>query len=220
LTNCANLSEYVKTTGANTIGVSYIGGIAGISKVTIDQCYNIADITGAKATVGGIAGYSAEKITRCYNTGTIQSLGVNDNGYNTIGGIIGFASNSVSDCYNTGSVIATTNLVGGIVGSNNEESEKEKNIKNCYNIGVVSDVKSSGGILGSGKVSSNCYYLTGTASYGIGYLPDTKKESNTNASSKNEKELKALASTLGEEFTEDTTNINNGYPVLTWQLEE
>ena len=31
--------------------------------------------------------------------------------------------------------------------------------------------------------------------------------------------LKTYVSQLGEAFTNDSTNINNGYPVLKWQVE-
>ena len=35
-----------------------------------------------------------------------------------------------------------------------------------------------------------------------------------------EEELKNLAPSLGEYFTKDVENINNGYPILKWQIEE
>ncbi len=55
--------------------------------------------------------------------------------------------------------------------------------------------------------SKNNYYLQGQPNYtGIG-------------TAKTENEIKELASTLGAAFIEDTNNINNGYPILAWQVE-
>lgn len=60
---------------------------------------------------------------------------------------------------------------------------------------------------------SNCYWLTGTADRGIGETSGVTD----NTVSKTESELKGLATTLGDKFTQDTNNKNGGYPILKWQ---
>lgn len=240
--NCANLSDYVKTTGASPAGYTYAGGLVGYSvNSNITKCYNTADITGAKANVGGIVGVSTGTITKCYNTGNIKSLGVNELGNNTMGGIVGFAGNTVSDCYNIGTVTGTAKMIGGIVGSNGEtESTVKQELSNCYNVGIIKPTTATyrGGVIGAGKSTSNSYYLTGQASYGVGGSTSTTG-SNTNATSKTKAQLQALASTLGTNWISDgkiqnengewvnnvdsqgnIIYINGGYPILKWQMEK
>lgn len=62
--------------------------------------------------------------------------------------------------------------------------------------------------------------MKGPANLGIGGL------NNTNAVEKTETELKALAGTLGEVYTNDEQNpdgtwkYNEGYPILKWQIKK
>ncbi len=60
---------------------------------------------------------------------------------------------------------------------------------------------------------SNCYWLTGIADRGIGEVVGVTD----NTVSKTEAELKGLATSLGDKFTQDTSNKNGGYPILKWQ---
>ena len=222
ITDCRNLSSSTKTTGATTTGYSFIGGIVGYSNANISTSYNISYVEGAKSSVGGIAGQVSGTVTQCYNKGSVKSVGTNDSGNNTVGGIAGYAGNTVSNCYNMGAVTGTAKIIGGIVGSNAETDVTVKQeLKNCYNVGVVGPTTATnrGGIAGAGKSTSNCYYLTGTASYGVGGSTSTTG-SNTNTGYRSEANLKALASTLGTAFTDDTNTINQGYPILTWQIGE
>lgn len=241
ISNCANLCDYVQTTGASSKNYSYIGGIVGYSKnVNIEKCYNTADITAAKSSAGGIVGQTTGTINQCYNTGNIQSLGVNDSGNNTIGGIVGYTGNTVCDCYNIGNVTGTAKMLGGIVGSNGkiEGITIKQELKNCYNVGLVGTNKIAyrGGVVGTGASTSNCYYLTGQATYGVGASTATTG-SNTNAVSKTKAQLQTLASTLGDNWVSDgkiknesgdwvdnvdnngnIIYINNNYPILKWQI--
>lgn len=112
-------------------------------------------------------------------------------------------------------------------------------VTNCYNIGNVSAIECYGGISASINLDKvtfiNNYWLnTCGAIYGKGYEKD-----NTNAESKNESEIKELAETLGSEYVADgkikdsngnwidnkdakgnIIYINNGYPILKWQVTE
>ena len=110
--------------------------------------------------------------------------------------------------------------MGGIVGWGNGF-----NIVNCYNIGKLycenEERGSKGGIIcnineeANNQCINNYWLDTCGASYGINEL-----SSNEGAESKTESELKGLASILSDKYTEDKNNINNGYPILKWQLEE
>ena len=166
------------------------GGIAGYLSegAAISQCFSAVNVTSAKYA-GGIAGYSdaAAKITDCYATGSIGTT-------------------STNECY-----------LGGICGADWNQNSASV-MTNCYSTAKVTGSGGNASYIGALSASTdesnyvNCYYLAGTVSgespkYGI-----TGK-----GTSKTADELKALASTLGESFAEDSQNLNGGYPVLAWQ---
>ncbi len=220
MTNCANLCKQIKAGARSTDGMSLVGGIVGYGGGNITQSYNIADVIGNGSNVGGIAGSSFQIVMKCYNTGTVQSLGINSSKNNNVGGISGYAANTISECYNLGNVTGTTRQVGGIVGSNASSTVLIKQeIRNCYNIGNIGKGVYYGGIVGGGEGASNCYYLNGKASSGVGGSTSSNG-TDTGATAKTETQLKGLTATLGREFTSDSSNINNGYPILKWQVEE
>lgn len=175
----------------------------------ISQCYNSGNIEGAKKWIGGICGYNGENssIQECYNIGEI-------NGNNAIGGISGRNQGNIFNVYNIGRIEAEEN-VGGIIGEN------VGNLENAYNIGYIPNINSGGGIVGKnykldekfiGNIN-NTYSLNSVINriYGI-------NETNIrNSMTKNESDLKNITSILGNSFKNDVNNINNGYPILTWQ---
>lgn len=192
-----NVIGNVKTTG-NTAG-----GIVGkLQGGTVENCSFGGSVTASKNYVGGIVGNivtnkKAQSVIKgCVNTAEITGK--------TAGGILGYttAKAEISYCYNTGTVNGTTRSAG-ISGQ-----QTTGKISYCYNIG-----KSNNGISGFSNADViNCYYLNdevsapgGSAS---GYEKITDKD-------------KLLASlNAGEEkfFCEDKLSINNGYPVLEWQM--
>ena len=188
--------------------VGIVGSIYGDG--LIDRCYNKGTVNG-DTSVGGISGalFNGSKIQlqNCYNTGNV-------NGGLAIGGIVGLNQGEFTNCYNTGDVNASRQLAGGVVGNN------QGICSNCYNIGNISGTARIGGIAGTlsanKAVLSNCYSLEGKSSDIVGDIVNGTVES---SSIKTEQEMKSLAPTLGAAFTEDTENINNGYPILSWQQE-
>ena len=171
ITGCFSAATVI-TTGPK----SYAGGIAGDARYTnIENCYNTGSVhgNGTYSSTGGVAGeaYSAS-ITNCYNTGSVNG-GEEARG----GGVAGYVSNSiVTNCYNTGTVSGGEHSAtggekvdaGGVVGQVYSSS-----VTNCYSTGAVSGGENAdvGGVAGyvytSGTVT-NCYFLEGTASAGVG----------------------------------------------------
>ena len=103
------------------------------------------------------------------NEGTIKNLGVVDSylsGHENVGGVCGRNGGSLTNCYNTGNVQGNEN-VGGVCGGTNGGS-----FTNCYNTGNVQGNKNVGGVCGRNDGYllnfTNCYYLSGTATGGIG----------------------------------------------------
>lgn len=159
------------------------------SGATIEKCFSTVNVT-SKKHGGGIAGYvpSGAIITDCYATGTITT-------------------SSANECY-----------LGGICGGGFINTAGAT-LTNCYSTAKVTGSGGAASYVGALSADMteahyvNSYYLNGTVSgesskYGI-----TGK-----GTAKTADELKALASTLGAAFVDDSGNINNGYPVLAWQL--
>lgn len=195
-----NGSSYGYSYGAAGI----VGSLTG-NGATVENCINKAKITGQQ-NVGGIVGYISgsygKYVTACVNTGEISS-----NSHNA-GGIVGYISGQVTvdSCYNRGTITSGNRRAGGIAAYMNSSSAK---VQNCYSTGTISvtygeDVKSIVGYKNSGTVADS-YFLNSQADDG-------------NATPKSEADLKALASTLGAAFADAPSGLNDGYPVLTWQI--
>lgn len=215
-----------------------VGGIVGIAESNIEECINYGSITlkGEKAWYGvaGIAGCVASSavdlsVERCVNHGKVNMYiaSFNDYSYRTqqIAGIVanaGMFKNSgktayITDCYNTGDISvfgnACVQIPCGIVNWG-----RNYVIENCYNVGEFynESANSARGIVISYDADYkhdviNCYWLTPSmAAYG---------NSNTNdgATPKSDEEFKNLADSLGENYKNDTKNVNNGYPILSWE---
>ncbi len=183
-------------------GKESVGGIVGkLNDGTVMNCGNHANVTGDRM-VGGVVGNvnGASTISGCYNSGNITGT----TGY--IGGVTGqhWRAGNVENCYNVGTVKGPA-TVGGVTGGHKASSPK---LINCYNAGSVIDASGSnnniGAIIGASRGTlTNCYYLKGTGT-------------NTKAGATEVDALKA--SMLGSAFAEDADYINNGQPILAWQV--
>ncbi|MFI3290152.1 MAG: GLUG motif-containing protein [Rikenellaceae bacterium] len=197
-------------------GSRRVGGVVGdsITSATVNNCYNTGSVEGA-SMVGGVVGCSVRTVSNCYNTGSVYGSG------DFVGGVVGDNIDAtVSNCYNTGSVKGSDDSVGGVVGENCGT------VSNCYNTGSVEGSNDSvGGVVGySDEIVENCSYdslvYEGDA---VGCNDDgTVDNTEGNASLKTDMKDGSFAETLNgdqdpEPWKEDSTDINNGYPILTWQ---
>lgn len=147
-------------------GYSYVGGVAGASFGSIENCRNYAPIKAASYYGGGITGFltnatgtdgnltSTAVIDKCYNAGRVGGS------YSTHGGIAGMLQNSavMTLSQNDGDVVGETfsdaitsitqhNTIGGIAGNVSYSSI----IDRCVNNGNV------GGAYGVGGIAGKCY---------------------------------------------------------------
>ena len=233
---CFNKGNITANGGNTTVSV---GGITGTltyngNNCSLKNCYNNAKIQGKSSTVyylnyvGGIAGLiKSATVSNCYNIGEIVGSKNENETSNLsagIGGIIGLQSSNteINNIFNIGKIICKnngTNLnVGGIVGKTEDEATSK--INNVYNTGSIeaNELNSSqvGSIAGSDLITfSNCYYLKGT--YGIGVAGNETVTGVTQWDSI--EDFPTVLSIINEKkaFKEDTNNINNGYPIFTWQ---
>lgn len=191
--------------GSNSCGVAGLVGKFDGTKGTIENCINKVTVNGNQ-NVGGIVGYvsggyntATKSILNCINEADIKSNS------NNAAGIVGYVSGQVTidSCYNRGNCTTGGWRAGGIVAYLYSSYAK---VQNCYSTGVVSggDAKPVIGKKSSGVVA-DCYYLDilGT---------------DENATAKTADEMKALAPTLGGNFIAAPNGMNDGYPILKFQI--
>jgi hypothetical protein len=200
-------------------------GLFGITDpAAIVKNLGVTGYVAANRSVGGVVGKNNGRVESCFNAATV--IGTDSKG---VGGITGANWNnpSIINCYNIGSVLTKygTGLAGGIAGDN------EYLVSNCYNAGQITSTHTGanvGGIVGNIKygfsppIVQDCYYNSELNDKGIGYI-DTSTYTVTNVEGKTAEEMKTaefvalLNGENGSAFVQDTNNINNGFPILTWQ---
>jgi hypothetical protein len=163
---------------------------------------------------GIVALASGTAISNCFSTVNVQAS-------SQAGGILAYGVNSpsINNCYNRGNIhLATTSTTnkyaGGIIGFFNTGS-----VANCYNTGNVttlfSESSNRGGIAGTGTSNPvNCFYRTGsvTAGNNVGIsVGETEMKSTEMVSLLNNTQ------TIQPWLSDYKPNINDGYPVLSWQ---
>ncbi len=194
----------------------------------IENCKNTGNITSGEYWVGGISGgLNGGKISKCYNSGKVVANGevhYSGTGKMTIvGGITGDISQngSIEFCYNSGNIYGRWNESGGIAGNISQNCK----VSNCYNYGEVTNVVNYefGSIYGyvyNSDDISNCYYLEGKIGDGeIGSGSADCLIEKTIEEMQKEEFVNELNN--GENiFIFDSNHINNGYPILKWQVEK
>ena len=158
------------------------------------------------------------------------SADVTVSGYSKVGGLLGDVTSSqnsvtVRSCANLGTVTGQNNGVGGIVG---QSSGAGCAISACYNRGDITGYTYVGGIVGQCASAVEWSYSTGSTTATTPYTvsKDDICGGGKGASAEN---CYQLASTSDEgvtaligsgKFVADENNINDGYPILSWQAGE
>ncbi len=196
ITRCGN-------TGNITSPLKGTGGIVGRLAGTVENSYNLGNVTGVYET-GGIAGASSaenSQINSCYNRGEIKgsapNKAISDKTAKGIGGIVGnttAAKNKViiKSCYNMGTIENKTGITGVIIGGI---------------IGNSSANNASGAVSATNlATATSCWYLDTTAEQGDGY--------NEKASGITAKTAKQIADgDIGDGWVMGP----DGHPILGWQ---
>lgn len=220
----ANVTSSVASSSYGTAGL--IGNVYG--STTIQNCGVSGSVTNTSTSssgavyIGGMVGYLQDNLTmeNCYSSANISSVSTASS--SKAGGMIGGMSSAygvtASNCYCTGDVTAKK-YAGGFIGyiqTSTYSAGKTHTYTNCYTSGTVTGANySSYGFAytysSSGFTFTNCYFNSETNTSGF------NKTITGGLTGKTTTELKSLANTLGDAFRPDTTNLNNGYPILDWQ---
>ena len=242
--NCYNLAKIQGEIGNKQAGF-YIGGIVVNNEDNyITNCYNKGEIKAKGSAdifeIGGIARISSlynNEIKNSYNQGNIDLEAENARIVH-LGGILGIGAHrcetDLINVYNSG--ILKINIkneinkelikIGGILGSCGDINNKI-DMKNAYNIGSfdVNDTASKaiiGAICGedtSNTTIKNSYYLNSISYEGVGKENSLVDNIEITAITSNQKQelLKNLNGDGNNIWKNDAKNINNGYPILSWQ---
>lgn len=232
--NCIN--EKTGTVTGKRISVGGIAGSLGTSddkkSGTIENCRNKGniEITGTGTSVynaGGIVGglsYNSQIINSA-NNGNVTTHGYKSSSDKSsyTGGICGRTTTSgsclIKNCYNTGTITSSYQINGGVLGGLRSSAGK---VEHCYSVGNVignTGMKYIGAIVGyksAGTVENICYLentvkdVNGSAQANETLIGDPKDESNLKGITK--------LDVWKDIFINDKTpNINNGWPILSWQ---
>lgn len=202
-----------------------------------------------QVTVGGVSGtcYDSGEINKCYNKANISGTCYYTNTltdvshYVVVGGVCGFlgGEGKILDCYNSGNITAKgyTARAGGVTGMMIDNNTEVINCYSCANeISIIGLDNICGGVVGlirggtmnnswcTPKTAYACYYEKNYTPQPLGVV--------------SEDTLKGYATTLKDRYIEDgkikdvngnwvdnkdeqdnIIYINNGYPILKWQMQ-
>ena len=193
-----------------------VGGIVGCVGLhnNVERCSNTAAVTG-KELIGGIAGANSYgNIRYCRNTGTVGNGSAKQ-----VGGIVGAHQNyaELIASYNTGEVKGA-DYIGGIAGKVYVASMP----LGCYNVGSVSIGMHCGGAVGN--FDGDEYITIKNGSFYQGPLSEAYKPNGAKMKTVEEMKNDSFVSALNAEayvtcYTKGTHDKNNGYPILTWEVD-
>lgn len=151
--------------GSVNVNSSFTGGITGENYGTLKNCHNESKVT-ALSIVGGLIGSNHKNttITDCYNTGAVNATFTNAA---AVGGLIGSSDGTtMTGCYNTGAVTAESKYAGGLIGT--LQYSNSTTISNCYNTGSLTADANVGGLIG--KIDEYSYNTKISNCYNVGTI--------------------------------------------------
>ena len=174
--------EGVQITSNQIYGGS-IGGVAGYSWGTIENCSVSGSVSGT-VYVGGVVGAQiGGSITGCSSSATVK-------GTVDVGGVAGQTNSSatLTACYATGNVIIEINPKKNIAGGSLVGMNAGSSLLACYATGNVTSTGSStgymhiGGFLGNNYTTVTACYWKNNHEQGIGYNRESTKATKVDGS--------------------------------------
>ncbi len=204
---------------------NYSGGIVAYSFGTIRNCHNYVQMQGTNS-IGGIVAKNIGTIEECSNHAQVICS-------DSAAGICSINVGMIRKCYNVGNIVANMVTAGGIVANNGYGVNGDGAIYNCYNNATVSSGNNyaTSGLAGANGVSGpigyvyNSYTIQNeTIDSGYRGRVDIQNCYATDANTKLEELNTGIDVVNGKDteqpWIEDSENINNGYPILKWQIEQ
>ena len=209
--------EGVQITSNQIYGGS-IGGVAGYSWGTIENCSVSGSVSGT-VYVGGVVGAQIDgSITGCSSSATVK-------GMVDVGGVAGQTNSSatLTACYATGNVIIEINPKKNIAGGSLVGMNAGISLLACYATGNVTSTGSStgkvhiGGFLGNNYTTVTACYWKNNHEQGIGYnkeniVPEATKVDGTGVTWKNA--VDAMNTALQNAGSKWRYELNGALPTL------
>ena len=219
----------IEVSSSNPSQIS-VGGIAGaLSEDYIKSCYNMGTIninlnSDKPILVGGISGNNSKKVENCYNVGDIYI----ESAFQTtktiqLGSIVGYtnANAETNNCFNIGQININLLNDSDITYIGNITGDIYRGIiNNCYNIGKMN--LSNANIQKIGQIAGRAQSATFNDCLGIieENLIAIGNENNcvsNNVTLTEKDKIPNIIQVVGEDFANDSKNINKGYPILNWE---
>ena len=220
ITNCHSSCD---VTGS---GGEKIGGLIGtIYHSNVSNCSTAGTVSSSNSYVGGLIGYiNIMTVSRSFATGDVS-------GNENVGGLLGYAyASGIGNCYARGSVTGSSNT-GGLVGYLNQCSNNSPD--KSYSTGFINGAGTYvGGLVGQiywGTVTNSFfdYETAGTTSNSAGGARKTTIEM-TDVSTFTDSTHTDLSEpwdfvgnpnydTANDDIWDIDSELNNGYPFLSWQ---
>lgn len=108
VSDCYNTGNVISTKG------NAVGGLFGQFWGTATHCYNTGDVTATGNGTGGVSGIGRSELHECFNLGNIVTTAAVST-LAGAGGVQGYGRCKIYDCYNAGDVTAQGRM-GGIIG--------------------------------------------------------------------------------------------------------
>ena len=230
INKCYNKGNIICDGGNNAIIVAGICGSATNQEGNIKNCYNNGKIEtmgqgtrSDKSLSGIVANSNLSDIAYCYNSGELVCNAENSN----IGGIVAIQHKAleISNIFNIGKIDVkeeNINYLGGIIATISA-AEANVNMNNAYNTGIINvenpviqEIGSIAGYNWNNLITfNNCNYLLGTYDKGVGVISSYTGVIELDSIDKFPSVLEVV--NVEGVFEEDRSNINNGYPILSWQ---
>lgn len=190
-------------TGVDITGDDYVGGCIGYADSCAMSGCSVEGTVSGDDYIGSLVGWLySSTISQCHGTGSVT-------GDDYIGGLVGgFQTCTMNNSYSRASATGD-NYVGGLAAY----SYSSETITNCYSTGLVTGNTNVGGLLGySEGTITNCFWDTTTSGQatsdgGTGYATATMK-------------LLATFYDASWDIDSTTTDRNDGYPFLSWEIDE
>jgi hypothetical protein len=135
-------------------GQGGVGGVIGRNRLADVRRLSSSANINAEISAGGVVGSNRAGISKSSATGSVETV----DGY--AGGLVGNNEGTIDSSYATGAVsggVSGGNFVGGLVGSNSEQSTDSSTVRASYATGTVSGDRAVGGLIGNGGTARRSY---------------------------------------------------------------
>ena len=193
--NASGVNNSVSNSYATGVvsGLTSVGGLVGWnqaangSTTNIDNSYATGNVSGFGGNVGGLVGSNAAQTASVASTSKISNSyamgNITNSGYSNVGGLVGNNASAtltnstlISNSYATGNVSASSDYVGGLVGTN--DGYGDSRILQSYATGNVASTSALGtnvgGLVGLNRAEVANSNVTISQSYSTGSVTAPK----------------------------------------------